>query len=116
MVYLNVKYVIAIRCYKFFYIYAKSHWKYHTFEGYYICSFSKLRYKVHQKVWECSPTFPLQQWCTTSGPRATSGPRQVVKWPARPNRKSTISDTALTLKPTHLDLISQHLNDFKLRS
>src|SRR6218665_1726045 len=57
----------------------------------------------------------LTQWCTTSGPRATSGPRRVVKWPARPNRKSTISDTALTLKSTHLGLISQHLNDFKLK-
>src|SRR6218665_1570041 len=57
----------------------------------------------------------LHQWCTTSGPRATSGPRRVVKWPARPNRKSTISDTALTLRPTHLGLISQHLNDFKLK-
>src|SRR6218665_2956122 len=31
-----------------FYIYAESHWKYHTFEGYYICSFSKLRHKAHQ--------------------------------------------------------------------
>src|SRR6218665_4059463 len=60
-------------------------------------------------------TVHLTQWCTTSGPRATSGPRRVVKWPARPNRKSTISDTALTLKPTHLGLISQHLNDFKLK-
>src|SRR6218665_2424829 len=61
------------------------------------------------------PENSLGQWCTTSGPRATSGPRRVVKWPARPNRKSTISDTALTLKPTHLGLISQHLNDFKLK-
>ena len=50
--YLNVKYVIATRRYDFVYIYAKSHWKYHTFEGYYtcICSFGKLRHKVHQKV------------------------------------------------------------------
>src|SRR6218665_1128592 len=30
--------------------------KYHTFEGYYICSFSKLRHKVHQKVRKCSLT------------------------------------------------------------
>src|SRR6218665_3369272 len=42
-----------------FYIYAESHWKYHTFEGYYICSFSKLRHKVNQKVRKCSLTFPL---------------------------------------------------------
>jgi len=33
-----------------FYIYAESHWKYHTSEGYYICSFSKLRHKAHQMV------------------------------------------------------------------
>jgi|SRR6218665_950296 len=31
---------------------------------------------------------PLDQWCTTSGPRATSGPRQVLMWPAVSNRKS----------------------------
>ena len=36
MVYLNVKYVIAILEAMIFYIYAESHWKYHTFEGYYI--------------------------------------------------------------------------------
>jgi len=36
MVYLNVKYVIATRSYEFFCTYAKSQWKYHTFEGYYI--------------------------------------------------------------------------------
>src|SRR6218665_2047684 len=50
IVYLNVKYFIATGGYDFFYICAKSHWKYHTFEGYYICSFSKLRHKAHQKV------------------------------------------------------------------
>src|SRR6218665_3303893 len=61
------------------------------------------------------PYEDVRQWCTTSGPRATSGPRRDVNWPARPNRKSTISDTALTLKPTHLGPISQHLNDFKLK-
>ena len=66
MVYLNAKYVIATRRYEFFYIYAKSHWKYHTFEGYYICSFSKLRHKVHQKVCKCSPTFPLRNGIVTS--------------------------------------------------
>ena len=62
MVYLNVKYVIATRSYDFF-IYAKSHCKYHTFKGYYICSFSKLfeaQLQVHQKVWKCSHTFPLK--------------------------------------------------------
>jgi len=37
-----------------FYIYAKSHWKYHIFEVYYICSFSKLRHKAYQKLWKCS--------------------------------------------------------------
>ena len=42
------------------YIYAESHWKYHTVEGYYNCSFSKLRHKAHQKVCKCSPTFPLR--------------------------------------------------------
>ena len=56
----SAKYVIATRSYEFLYIYAKSHGKYHTFEDYYICSFSKLRHKVHQKVWKCSLTFPLQ--------------------------------------------------------
>src|SRR6218665_2591222 len=50
MVNLNLKYVIGTRSCEFFYIYAKSHWKYHTFEGYYICNFTKLRHKVHQKV------------------------------------------------------------------
>ena len=50
MVYLNVKYVITTRSYEFFYVYAESHWKYHTSEGYYICSFSKLKHKVYQKV------------------------------------------------------------------
>src|SRR6218665_3921785 len=65
MVYLNLKYVIATRSYDFFYIYAKSHWKYHTFEGYYICSFSKLRHKVHQNVRKCSLTFPLQNGIVT---------------------------------------------------
>jgi len=41
MVYFNVKYVIATRRYEFFYIYAESQWKYHTFESYYTCSFGK---------------------------------------------------------------------------
>src|SRR6218665_2618215 len=30
-------------------------------------------------------TVCLFQWCTTSGPRATSGPRRVVMWPATPS-------------------------------
>src|SRR6218665_1914816 len=30
----------------------------------------------------------LVQWCTTSGPRATSGPRQVLMWPATSSKKS----------------------------
>jgi len=33
-----------------FLLYAESHWKYHTFEGYYICNFSKLIHKAHQNV------------------------------------------------------------------
>jgi len=42
--------LLLLEAMNFVYIYAKSHWKYQTFEGYYICSFSKLRQKVHQKV------------------------------------------------------------------
>src|SRR6218665_2262095 len=48
-----------------FYIYAEFHWKYHTFEGYYTCSFSKLRHKAHQKVCKCSLTFPLMNGIVT---------------------------------------------------
>jgi len=40
----------AMNFYIHVYIYAKSHWKYHSFEGYYTCSFSKLRHKAHQQV------------------------------------------------------------------
>ena len=47
------------------YIYAKSHWKYHTFEGYYICSFSELRHKIHQQVRKCSLTFHLNNGIVT---------------------------------------------------
>jgi len=61
----------------FLYIHAKSHWKYYTFEGYYICSFSKLRHKAHQKLWTCSLTFHLQngivtfyEYCTCHHPRS----------------------------------------------
>jgi len=52
--------LLATRSNEFFYIYAEFHLKYHTFEGYYACSFIKLRHKVHQNVWECSLTFPLR--------------------------------------------------------
>jgi len=49
-VYMNVKYVVATRNYEFFYIYAKSHWKYHTFDRYYSFNCTKLRHKTQQKV------------------------------------------------------------------
>src|SRR6218665_1443374 len=78
MVYLNAKYVIATRSYEFCYIYAKSHWKYHTFEGYYICSFSKLRHKVHHKVRKCSPTFPLQNGIVTFYENCTNNMLQSI--------------------------------------
>ena len=65
MVYLNVKFVIATRSYEFFNIYSESHWKYHTFEGYYTCSFIKLRHTAHKKVLESSLTFPLQDGIVT---------------------------------------------------
>src|SRR6218665_2500334 len=32
-------------------------------------------------------TQSLEQWCTTSGPQATSGPRRVLMWPATPSNK-----------------------------
>src|SRR6218665_3303100 len=69
MVYLNVKYVIATRRYDFFYIYAKSHWKYHTFEGYYICSFSKgAVHKVRHAIFgQFLPPFPLSHFVTHPG-------------------------------------------------
>ena len=78
MVYLNVKYVIATRSYEYFYMYAKSHWKYHTFEGYYICSFSKLRHKVHQKVWKCNLTFPLRNGVVTFYENCTNNMLQSI--------------------------------------
>src|SRR6218665_4210611 len=54
----------------------------------------------------------LHQWCTTSGPRATSGPRRVVKWPAMSTRKATISDLTLTLyRQECTPIISQHLDE-----
>src|SRR6218665_908017 len=61
IVYSDIIYVIATRSY----IYAKSHWKYHTFKGYYICSSSKLRHKAHQKVRKCGITFPLRNGIVT---------------------------------------------------
>jgi len=67
MAYLSVEHVIATRSYEFSYIYAESHWKYHSFEGYYICtcSFSKLRHKANQKVWKCSLIFPVRNSLVT---------------------------------------------------
>jgi len=47
------------------FIYAESQWKYHTFEGYYTCSFSKLKHKAHQKEYKCSHTFPLKDGIVT---------------------------------------------------
>src|SRR6218665_1611948 len=41
---------------------AESHWKYHTLEGYYTCSFSK---KAHEKGCKCSLTFPLRNGILT---------------------------------------------------
>ena len=41
-VYLDVKYVIATLNYEFFYIFAKSQWKYYNFDRYYLCSCTKL--------------------------------------------------------------------------
>src|SRR6218665_3363767 len=64
-----------------FYIYAKSHWKCHTFEGYYICSFSKLRHKAHQKVCKCSLKFPLQNGIVTFYENCTNNMLQsIIKW------------------------------------
>src|SRR6218665_369473 len=40
----------------------------------------------------------IRQWCTTSGPRATSGPRRVVMWPAVSNKKRDY----FYVKPRHL--------------
>jgi len=42
--------LLLLQAMNFLHIYAESHWKYHTSEGYYICSFSKLRHKANQKV------------------------------------------------------------------
>ena len=41
--------LLLLEAMKFLYI-RKISLQTHTFEGYYICSFSKLRHKVHQKV------------------------------------------------------------------
>src|SRR6218665_3939484 len=40
----------------------------------------------------------VMQWCTTSGPRATSGPRRVVMWPAMSNRKRRLFKTGTDIK------------------
>ena len=50
MVSFNVKYVIATRTYDFFYYTQNLIGNITLFDGYYTCSFSKLRYKAHQKV------------------------------------------------------------------
>jgi len=50
----------------FFYIYAESHWKYHTFDrSLLFCSCSKLRHKTSQNVRKCSLTFPLKNGIVT---------------------------------------------------
>src|SRR6218665_3734885 len=56
----------------------KTDWKYHTFKGYYICSFSKLRHKAHQKVWKCSLTFPLQNGIVTFYENCTNNMLQSI--------------------------------------
>src|SRR6218665_2527932 len=53
--------------------------------------------------------YPLGQWCTTSGPRATSGPRRVLMWPAKPNKKSDYFRAAIHIKST-VDHKSSTLN------
>jgi len=80
MLYLNVKYVIATRNYECLYIYTESHWTYHTFEGYYICSLSKLRHKAHQQVWKCSPAFPLRNGIVTFYKNCTNNMIQSINW------------------------------------
>src|SRR6218665_2171357 len=52
--------------------------KYHTFEGYYICSFSKLRHKVHQKVLKCNLAFPLQNGIVTFYENCTNNMLQSI--------------------------------------
>src|SRR6218665_1941591 len=60
--------------------------------------------------------FYLCQWCTTSRPRAITGPRRVFMWPAMFKRTTNISDTALTLNPQgRTPLIPQHLTDLSLK-
>src|SRR6218665_1238114 len=53
-------------------------------------------------------SYSLNQWCTTSGPRATSGPRRVLMWPRRPTRKTTISE------PSTVDHKSNTLNQLTI--
>jgi len=48
-----------------FFIIPKISLEYCTFKGYYTCSFSKLRHKAHQKVGNCSLTFPQQNGLAT---------------------------------------------------
>src|SRR6218665_1780533 len=42
----------------------------------------------------------LGQWCTTSGPRARSGPRRVLMWPATSNMKSDFLRVGTDIKST----------------
>src|SRR6218665_3612998 len=56
-----------------------------------------MRQYVHGPAIRCTRPHGLDKWFTTSGPRATSGLRRVVKWPAMSTRKANISDTSLTL-------------------
>ena len=53
------------RNYDCIYTYAKSHWKYHTFDSYCSCTSTKLRHKTQQKVRKCSITFPLKNGIIT---------------------------------------------------
>src|SRR6218665_235027 len=60
----------------------------------------------------CYPQlYGLDQWCTTSGPQTTSGPRRLVIWPSR---KIPLFSTR-QLRPKslqlHTPLISRHLYD-----
>src|SRR6218665_2689662 len=51
----------------------------------------------------------VSQWCTTSGPRATSGPRRVLMWPATPNKESDYFRNDIHIKST-VDHKSSTLN------
>src|SRR6218665_442499 len=55
--------------------YAESHWKYHTFDGYY-----KLRHKAHQMVLKCSLTFPLRNGIVIFYENCTNNMLQSINW------------------------------------